>query len=257
MGVLKAVILAGGLGSRISEETYLRPKPMVTIGSRPILWHIMKKFSLHGIKDFIICLGYKSEVIKEYFLNFSVYQSDFEIQTSTGETSILSNGTEDWSVKLVETGLNSNTGERLKRVSRYIDDDFFFTYGDGLSSQDLSATYEFHMKKKKVVTLTAVNPPGRYGAVTTRSGNVLKFAEKTSSQNSLINGGFFVVNPAIFEILGNYEDPSWENDILPALASQGQLGAYEHYGFWYAMDTLRDKEHLEKLWESGNHPWLK
>jgi glucose-1-phosphate cytidylyltransferase len=231
---------------------------MVTVGNKPILWHIMKKFSNHGINDFVICLGYKGEVIKEYFLNFKCYNSTFVTKVSTGEFRILGEESETWNVTLVDTGISSNTGERLKRVERFLEcETFFFTYGDGLTSQNLNETSAFHFEKGKMVTLTAVNSPARYGAVTIRDGFVESFSERTSSPDSLINGGFFVVNRDIFPILNEYSNPSWEIDILPHLAKQGNLVAYEHTGFWFAMDTLRDKEYLEDLWETGSSPWMK
>lgn len=255
---MKVVILAGGLGSRISEETYLRPKPMVTLAEKPILWHIMKKFANHGINDFIICLGYKGEVIKEYFLNFKSYNSSVTTNTASGEVVILDEGHEDWRVSLIDTGASANTGERLKQVQKYVGkESFFFTYGDGLTDQDLLATALFHREKGKLVTLTAVNPPARYGAVSVNSGIVESFSERTSSPDSLINGGYFLVNPKIFETLNKLSNPSWEIDVLPKLAMEGNLAAFEHTGFWFAMDTLRDKEHLENLLESGSAPWLK
>jgi glucose-1-phosphate cytidylyltransferase len=255
---MQAVILAGGLGSRISEETYLRPKPMVTIGNKPILWHVMKKFSNHGIRDFTVCLGYKGEVIKEYFLNFKSYNSNFTTHTNSGETIIFDDDHEDWQVNLIDTGASSNTGERLKQVRKYLGNEtFFFTYGDGLTDQNLMSTVAFHKEKGKLVTLTSVNPPARYGAVSVNSGTVVSFSEKTSSPNSLINGGFFLVNSDIFEILNKLPNPSWEIDVLPQLAREGKLAAFEHTGFWFAMDTLRDKEYLEHLLEGGSAPWLK
>jgi glucose-1-phosphate cytidylyltransferase len=255
---MKVVILAGGLGSRISEETYLRPKPMVTLAEKPILWHIMKKFSNHGINDFIICLGYKGEVIKEYFLNFKSYNSSVITNTTSGEVIILDEGHEDWRVSLIDTGASANTGERLKQVQKHVgNESFFFTYGDGLTDQNLLATASFHKKKGKLVTLTAVNPPARYGAVSVNSGVVTSFSERTISSESLINGGYFLVNPNIFETLNRLSNPSWEVDVLPKLAMEGNLAAFEHTGFWFAMDTLRDKEHLENLLESGSAPWLK
>lgn len=255
---MQAVILAGGLGSRLSEETYLRPKPMVTVGNKPILWHIMKKFESSGVRDFIICLGYKGEVIKEYFLNLGAFNSDISINTKSGEIVMLGERVEDWRVTLVDTGSMSNTGERLKRVKKYLGKEiFFFTYGDGLTSQDFNATVDFHNMTGKLVTLTAVNPPARYGAVTVNSGVVRHFSERTSAPNSLINGGYFVVKSEIFELLDKFSNPSWELDILPRLSQQGDLAAFEHQGFWFAMDTLRDKEHLEQLWESGTPPWFK
>jgi glucose-1-phosphate cytidylyltransferase len=254
---MQAVILAGGLGSRISEETYLRPKPMVTVGEKPILWHILKKFASHGINDFIICLGYKGDVIKEYFLNFKSYNSSVVTHTVSGDVTILEEGHEDWRVSLIDTGVSANTGERLRRVQKYLaKEDFFFTYGDGLSDQDLLATASFHKEKGKLVTLTAVNPPARYGAVAINSGIVTSFSERTSSPDSFINGGYFLINPKIFETLNSLSNPSWELDVLPKLAIEGNLAAFEHTGFWFAMDTLRDKEHLENLLESGTAPWL-
>jgi glucose-1-phosphate cytidylyltransferase len=255
---VKAVILAGGLGSRISEETYLRPKPMVTVGEKPILWHIMKKFANHGISDFIVCLGYKGDVIKEYFLNFKSYNSSVITNIASGEVTILDEGHEDWRVSLIDTGASANTGERLKQVQKYVGkESFFFTYGDGLTDQDLLATASLHKEKGKLVTLTAVNPPARYGAVSVNSGVVTSFSERTSSPDSLINGGYFLVNPKIFETLNRLSNPSWEVDVLPKLAMEGNLAAFEHSGFWFAMDTLRDKEHLENLLEGGTAPWLK
>jgi glucose-1-phosphate cytidylyltransferase len=255
---MKVVILAGGLGSRISEETYLRPKPMVTLGEKPILWHIMRKFANHGINDFIICLGYKGDVIKEYFLNFKSYNSSVITNTASGEVIILDEGHEDWRVSLIDTGASANTGERLKQVQKYVGkESFFFTYGDGLTDQDLLATASFHKEKGKLVTLTAVNPPARYGAVSVKSGIVTSFLERTTSPNSLINGGYFLVNPSVFETLNRLSNPSWEVDVLPQLAMEENLAAFEHTGFWFAMDTLRDKEHLEYLLESGSAPWLR
>lgn len=254
---MKAVILAGGLGSRISEETYLRPKPMVTVGEKPILWHIMKKFSNHGIKDFIICLGYKGDVIKEYFINFKSYNSSVITDTASGDIIILDEGHEDWRVSLIDTGASANTGERLKQVQKYVGkESFFFTYGDGLTDQDLLVTASFHNEKGRLVTMTAVNPPARYGAVSVSSGLVTSFSERTSSPDSLINGGYFLVDPKIFEILNKLSNPSWEVEVLPKLAVEGNLAAFEHSGFWFAMDTLRDKEHLESLLLSGSAPWL-
>ena len=255
---MKVVILAGGLGSRISEETYLRPNPMVTVGEKPVPGHVMKKFSNHGIKDFIICLGYKGDVIKEYFLNFRSYNSSVVTNTASGEVIILDEGHEDWRVSLIDTGASANTGERLKQVQKYVGkESFFFTYGDGLTDQDLLATASFHDKKGKLVTLTAVNPPARYGAVSIKSGIVTSFSERTTSSNSLINGGYFLVNPSVFETLNRLSNPSWEVDVLPLLAMEGNLAAFEHTGFWFAMDTLRDKEHLENLLENGLAPWLR
>ena len=231
---------------------------MVTVGEKPILWHIMKKFANHGINDFIICLGYKGDVIKEYFLNFRSYNSSVKIDTASGEVTILDENHEDWRVRLIDTGASANTGERLKQVQKYVGkESFFFTYGDGLTDQDLLATASFHKEKGKLVTMTAVNPPARYGAVSVNSGIVSNFSERTSSPDSLINGGYFLVNPGIFETLNRLSNPSWEVDILPKLTMEGNLAAFEHTGFWFAMDTLRDKEHLENLLKDGFAPWLR
>lgn len=230
---------------------------MVTIAGKPLLWHLMKSFSLNGINDFIICLGYKGEVIRDYFLNFSSYNSDFSINTSTGKTQLLGNHTEDWNVTLVETGEFSQTGERLKRVQDYIlGDVFIFTYGDGLSNHNVQSTIQFNTSHKTLVTLTAVMPPARYGAVEISDGLVTKFAEKSEVKSAMINGGFFVVNRDIFGFLSKFENPSWEFEILPKLALQNQVSAFQHDGFWYAMDTPRDKEHLENLVQCGQIPWL-
>ena len=229
---MKAVILAGGFGTRISEESGVRPKPMVEIGGKPILWHIMKKFANHGINDFIICLGYKGDVIKEYFLNFKSYNSSVITNTASGEVIILDEGHEDWRVSLIDTGASANTGERRKQVQKYVGkESFFFTYGDGLTDQDLLATASFHKEKGKLVTLTAVSPPARYGAVSVNSGIVTSFSERTSSPDSLFNGGYFLVNPNIFENLNRLSNPSWEVDVLPKLAMEGNLAAFEHTGF--------------------------
>jgi glucose-1-phosphate cytidylyltransferase len=218
----------------------------------------MKKFANHGIKDFIICLGYKGDVIKEYFLNFKSYNSSVITNTASGEVIILDAGHEDWRVSLIDTGASANTGERLKQVQKYVGkESFFFTYGDGLTDQDLLATASFHKEKGKLVTLTAVNPPARYGAVSVKSGIVTSFLERITSPNSLINGGYFLVNPSVFETLNRLSNPSWEVDVLPQLAMEENLAAFEHTGFWFAMDTLRDKEHLEYLLESGSAPWLR
>lgn len=254
---MQAVILAGGLGSRISEETYLKPKPMVTVGNKPILWHILKKFSQHGINDFVICLGYKGNVIKDYFLNYKSYNSDIKVSLPDGRIEIFENESENWKVSLVDTGENSNTGERLKRIEKFIiDQDFFFTYGDGLTDQDLNDTFDFHMKRKSLATMTAVYPPARYGAVEIAHGSVVNFSEKSSTKHAYINGGFFVLNKEIFRLLDKYTNPSWEVDILPKLSNQNKLSAFEHNGFWFAMDTLRDKEYLEDLLRDGAATWL-
>jgi len=255
--IQEAVILAGGMGSRLSEETTLKPKPMVAVGGKPILWHIMSRFALFGVKRFVVCLGYKSEVIKDYFSNFSLFNCDVEVSIANKQVRILGENDVDWVITLAETGEKSNTGERLRRVKKYISgDDFFFTYGDGLTNQDLKLTYDFHLLNEKKITLTAVNPPARYGAIETDGSVVTRFMEKSYNPDSLVNGGYFVVNRSVFDEIERYANPSWEFDILPNVASQGDLVAFEHKGFWFAMDTIRDKEYLEGIWQKGNAPWL-
>lgn len=253
--MVKAVILAGGLGSRLSEETTVRPKPMVEIGSRPILWHIMKVLSSQGINDFIICLGYKGYVIKEFFSNYSLHMSDVTFSFRDNRTVIHRQQTEPWSVTLVETGELSQTGGRLKRVKEYVGDEpFIFTYGDGLADINIEQLLAHHQESRRLVTVTAVQPPGRYGALE-RDGNLVRsFTEKPEGDGAWINGGFFVVNPVALDLIDG-DLTSWESVVLPQLASRGELSSYEHHGFWLAMDTLRDKARLEELWQSGEAPW--
>jgi len=253
---MKAVILAGGLGTRISEETDLKPKPMVEIGGKPILWHIMKMYSSHGINDFVICCGYKGYVIKEYFANYFLHQSDVTFCMSENRMEVHEKRAEPWNVTLIDTGENSMTGGRLGRVSEYIKDEecFCFTYGDGVSDIDISETIKFHNKHNKDATLAAAYPPGRFGALDIENGQVGAFKEKPKGDGAMINGGFFVLSPNVLKRIAG-DDCIWEQQPLMGLAEDGQLMAYEHHGFWQPMDTLRDKIHLEELWQSGNAPW--
>lgn len=254
---MKTVILAGGYGTRISEESGVRPKPMVEIGGKPILWHIMKVFSSQGYNDFIICCGYKSHVIKEYFANYSLHRSDLTFDLSRGEMKVHKNGTEPWIVTLVETGEDSMTGGRLKRVREYIGNErFFFTYGDGVSDISLGKLLKYHMDQKVFATMTAVQPPGRFGAFTLSETqtHVTSFREKPQGDGAWINGGYFVLEPKIFDFIAG-DDTTWEQEPLRDMAHAGKLAAYKHEGFWQAMDTLRDKNVLEKLWQSGKAPW--
>jgi glucose-1-phosphate cytidylyltransferase len=253
---MKAVILAGGLGTRISEETHLRPKPMIEIGGKPILWHIMKIYSVHGINDFIICLGYKGYLIKEYFANYFLHMSDVTFDMSVNKMEVHHRNAEPWRITLVDTGEKSLTGGRLKCVSEYVQDEeaFCFTYGDGVADVNISALTSFHRQHGKFATVTAVQPPGRYGSLDMSDGMVKGFIEKPKGDGGWINGGFFVLSPKVLQyIAGN--DTSWEGDPLVRLAAEGKLMAFKHQGFWQPMDTLRDKNHLEQLWESGNAPW--
>lgn len=253
---MKVVILAGGLGTRISEETQSRPKPMVEIGGMPILWHIMKLYSAHGLTDFVICLGYKSYVIKEFFSNYLLHRSDVTIDMGTGETIVHQKSAEPWRVSLIETGQDTQTGGRLKRVTEHLGgEDFCLTYGDGLCDADLSAEIAFHKSHDALATVLAVAPPGRYGAlVMDEAGIVTGFKEKPRGDGAYINGGFFVLSPGVLDYIGGDTD-AWEGAPLTTLASSGQLRAFPHEGFWHAMDTLRDRNHLEALWTSGRAPW--
>ena len=255
---MKAVILAGGLGTRLSEETSMRPKPMVEIGGRPILWHIMKMYSHHGINDFVICCGYKGYVIKEYFANYFLHMSDVTFDMSANVMHVHEKRAEPWKVTLVDTGDNSMTGGRLLRVSDHVknEESFCFTYGDGVSDVDLSAVIEFHQKHKKMATLTATFPPGRFGALEINKKQIISFKEKPQGDGAMINGGFFVLSPKVLEHILN-DSSIWEQEPLNQLSNLGQLMAYEHEGFWQPMDTLRDKQLLEELWLSGNAPWKK
>ncbi len=253
---MKAVILAGGLGTRISEESHLRPKPMIEIGGRPILWHILNIYSAHGVTDFVICLGYRGHMIKEYFTNYMLYSSDVTVDTRSGEVLYHRNYAEPWRVTLVDTGPATMTGGRLKQVGRYLDADecFCMTYGDGLADVDISGLIAFHRRHGRLATVTAVIPPGRYGAMMMHADHVSSFSEKPPGDNAVINGGYFVLQPAALDrIVG--DDTPWETAPMESLARDGELRAFRHAGFWHAMDTLRDKTTLEKLWESGAAPW--
>lgn len=253
---MKAVILAGGLGTRISEETHLRPKPMVEIGGRPILWHIMKMYYAHGVTDFIVCCGFKGYVIKEYFANYGLHMSDITFDFADSSIEFHRKSAENWRVTLVDTGENSLTGGRLKRVARYLKDDdaFCFTYGDGVGSVDIGRSIAFHRDHGKLATVTACRPPARYGALQLDGSEVQGFVEKPEGEGGYINGGFFVLSPRCIERIED-DGTSWEAGPLTSLAREGQLQAYVHDGFWQPMDTLRDKNHLESLWQSGAPPW--
>jgi glucose-1-phosphate cytidylyltransferase len=253
---MKAVILAGGLGTRISEESHLRPKPMIEIGGRPILWHIMKTYSNYGINDFIICLGYKGYVIKEYFSNYFIHMSDITFDMRSNHMEVHQNHVEPWKVTLVDTGESTSTGGRLKRVSEYLknEKEFCFTYGDGVSDINISDLIEFHRRHGKLTTVTAVSPPGRYGALQLDGDRVYGFIEKPQGDGGLINGGFFVLSPKCIDFIEN-DSVAWEADPLVNLSKDGELIAYKHDGFWQAMDTLRDKNYLEELWSKKIAPW--
>ena len=253
---MKAVILAGGLGTRISEETHLKPKPMIEIGGMPILWHIMKIYSHHGINDFIICCGYKGYIIKEYFANYFLHMSDITFDLNTNSMKVHQLKAEPWKVTLVDTGVETMTGGRLKRVSPYIDDHepFCFTYGDGVADIDITKSIAFHKSHGKRATLSATFPAGRFGALAISQGLVSSFKEKPRGDGDLINGGFFVLSPDVLKLIDD-DQTTWERGPLETLADTGQLAAYEHTGFWQPMDTLRDKVYLEELWNTGKAPW--
>ena len=253
---MKAVILAGGLGTRISEETHLRPKPMVEVGGKPILWHIMKMYSAHGVQEFVICCGYKGYIIKEYFANYFLHMSDVTFCMASNHMEVHHKHAEPWRVTLVDTGDDSMTGGRLKRVADYVRDEeaFCFTYGDGVSDVDISASIRFHREHGKLATVTAVQPPGRYGALQISSTSVTAFTEKPRGDGGLINGGFFVLSPRCLERIAD-DATAWEHGPMAGLAADGQLMAFEHMGFWQPMDTLREKNLLEELWQSGRAPW--
>ena len=254
---MKAVILAGGLGTRISEETSLRPKPMIEIGGRPILWHILKTYSHHGINDFIICCGYKGYVIKEYFANYFLHMSDVTFDMSKNSMEVHQRSAEPWRVTLVDTGDDTMTGGRLKRVAPYLqgDDAFCFTYGDGVSDVNITDLIAFHHAHGLQATLTATYPPGRFGALDIDADQrITAFKEKPKGDGGMINGGFFVLSPKVLDLIAN-DQITWEREPLEVLAESNQLKAYKHEGFWQPMDTLRDKTHLEELWQSGKAPW--
>ena len=253
---MKAVILAGGLGTRISEESYLRPKPMIEIGGKPILWHILKIYSTHGVNEFVICCGYKGYVIKEYFANYFLHTSDVTFDMADNSMVVHQQKAEPWRVTLVDTGEDTQTGGRLKRVRTFIKDDaaFCFTYGDGVSDLHIRASIDFHRQHGKLATVTAVRPPGRYGALERQGDQVTGFIEKPRGDGGLINGGFFVLSPRVVDLIDG-DDSIWERAPLVRLAAMGQIMAFEHRGFWQPMDTLRDKNMLEELWASGKAPW--
>jgi glucose-1-phosphate cytidylyltransferase len=251
---VKAVILAGGKGTRISEESYLRPKPMIEIGGKPILWHIMKIYSAGGIHDFIICCGYRGYVIKSYFANYFLQNCDVTFDIARNKMEVHQIGAEPWKVTLVDTGVETMTGGRLKRVKSYLGtEDFHFTYGDGLADVDLKALVDLHRREKVLATVTSVAPPGRFGALTSRDDRVLSFREKPEG-SSRINGGYFVLSPAVIDYIDS-DETVWEGEPLERLTQEGQLAAYAHEGFWHPMDTLRDMTQLEAMWSSGKAPW--
>lgn len=254
---VKAVILAGGLGTRLAEETTLKPKPMVEVGGRPILWHIMKIYAAHGVTDFIVCCGYKGYLIKEYFANYFLHQSDVTICMKTNSLEVHQQRAEPWTVTLVDTGDNSMTGGRLRRVKEYVENEdmFCMTYGDGLINSDIRSSINFHADHGRLATVTAVYPPGRFGSLELRGDQVVEFKEKPKGDGAMVNGGFFVMSPQAL----NYIDGDlivWEEEPLNTLARENQLGAFRHEGFWQPMDTLRDKVHLQRLWDKGSAPWM-
>ena len=253
---MKAVILAGGLGTRISEETSTKPKPMLEVGGKPILWHILKIYSAHGINNFIICCGYKGYIIKEYFANYFLHMSDVTFNMKDNTMEVHNKRAEPWKVTLVDTGEDSQTGGRLLRVSDYIKNEeaFCFTYGDGVGDIDITKSLEFHKKHGRAATLTATYPPGRFGAINIIDNKVKSFKEKPKGDGAQINGGFFILTPKVLNYLKD-DSTIWEHDPLSNLAEDNELMAYQHHGFWQPMDTLRDKKLLEEMWASGNAPW--
>lgn len=253
---MKAVILAGGLGTRISEETHLKPKPMIEVGGKPILWHIMKLYSAHGVNEFVICCGYKGYVIKEYFANYFLHMSDVTFDMGNNRMEVHQKHAEPWRVTLVDTGEDTLTGGRLKRVASYLEgeESFCFTYGDGVADIDITAEIAYHKEHGKMATIAAVQPPGRYGALTLVGDQVAGFTEKPRGDGGLINGGFFVLSPKCLELIQD-DTSSWEGEPIVQLAKRGELMAFVHNGFWQPMDTLREKNYLEELWGNGNAPW--
>jgi glucose-1-phosphate cytidylyltransferase len=253
---MKVVILAGGLGTRISEESSLRPKPMIEIGGKPILWHVMKIYAAHGINDFIICLGYKGYMIKEYFANYFLHMSDVTIDLKRNKIDIHQNNAEPWRITLVDTGEDTMTGGRLKRIANYLNgEDFCFTYGDGVGDVDITRLIAFHKQQKTLATVTATQPPGRFGSLKiNRQLKVMGFQEKPQGDGGWINGGFFVLSPPVLDYIDG-DSSLWEMEPIDRLAQEGEVSAYKHYGFWQPMDTLRDKNHLEELWQSGHAAW--
>ena len=254
---MKAVILAGGLGTRISEESHLRPKPMIEIGGKPILWHIMKTYAHHGINEFVICLGYKGYVVKEYFANYFLHMSDVTFDMRENRMDVLQNSAEPWRVTLVDTGEQTMTGGRLKRVRQYLGDEpFCFTYGDGVGDVNISELIAFHRREGRLATLTATQPPGRFGAINLKGHDILSFQEKPQGDGAWINGGFFVLSPKVVDYIDD-DATVWEREPMERLARESQMNAYFHSGFWQPMDTLRDKNQLEALWAGGDAPWKK
>ncbi|MDC0406483.1 glucose-1-phosphate cytidylyltransferase [Gammaproteobacteria bacterium] len=256
---MKAVILAGGLGTRLSEETYDKPKPMVEIGGKPILWHIMKIYASHGIKDFIICCGYKGYYIKEYFHNYALHNSNIEFNLHNNTYNLSNNNSEEWTVKCVDTGSTTQTGGRLKRIEKYIKpgDTFLFTYGDGVGDIDITEVMKQHKLSNKMATVTAVNPPGRFGALEiNKDGSVQNFDEKPKKGNTWINGGFFVLETEVFKYIKGDSMP-WEDEPLKTITNENQLNSYKHHGFWQPMDTIREKSILEQMFQNGEAPWVK
>ncbi len=252
---MKTVILAGGLGTRISEETHLRPKPMIELGGKPVLWHIMKIYSAYGLTDFIICCGYKGYVIKEYFANYFLHMSDVTFDFTDNKMIVHEKNAEPWKVTLVDTGEHTQTGGRLKRIKKYLDDDpFCFTYGDGLSNVNIKELVKFHCKQNTLATVTAIQPTGRFGALDVNNDKIVRFEEKPQLNESWINGGYFVLSPKVLDYIEG-DLTIWERDPIEKLAKEGQLSAYKHSGFWKPMDTLRDKNVLEELWQSEKAPW--
>lgn len=251
---MRAVILAGGFGTRISEESHLKPKPMIEIGNKPILWHIMKIYAAHGITDFVICCGYKGYVIKEYFANYFLHASDVTFDLSNNEMKVHQRSSEPWKVTLIDTGQETMTGGRLLRVRDYIDDTFCMTYGDGVSDVDIKALIDFHRQNDRAATVTCVQPAGRFGSVELENGLVTDFQEKPAGDGRWISGGFFVLEPSVFDFLDG-DETVWELEPMKRLAQKGELSGYKHHGFWAAMDTLRDRVSLEEQWASGKAPW--
>jgi glucose-1-phosphate cytidylyltransferase len=253
---MKAIILAGGMGTRLAEETTMRPKPMVEIGGKPILWHILKIYATGGINEFVIALGYKGEMFKEYFLNFHSFNNDLSIDLSTGETVIHNGNPTPWKVELVDTGLHTQTGGRLKRLRDWLgeDDTFMFTYGDGVADLDVKALLGFHRSHSKLATVTTVRSPARFGRIRFEGEQIVEFYEKPESGEGWINGGFFVLNRKVLDYIDG-DDTAWERDPLERLTRDGQMGGYRHAGFWSCMDTLKEKNYLEELWNSGKAPW--
>ena len=252
---MKAVILAGGLGTRISEETSIKPKPMIEIGGRPILWHILKGYSAHGVNEFIICCGYKGYIIKEYFANYFLHMSDVTFDMSNNSVQVHQKNVEPWKVTLVDTGESTQTGGRLKRIKEYLgEEDFCMTYGDGVGDVDISRSIKFHKSHGKLATMTATQPAARFGALDLRGTEIKKFLEKPPGDGGWINGGFFVLSPKVLELIEG-DETYWERAPLENLAKTGNLQAFMHKGFWQPMDTLRDKTQLEEMWVSGNAPW--